>query len=50
MEISLADERALLLKEQLTMDQAEGRAWSQKLDGFGRMAKVTGLLQRPLRV
>ena len=47
MEISLADERALLLKETLTMDQAEGRAWGQKLDGFGRMAKVTGILQRP---
>ena len=47
MEISLADERILLLKEQLTMDQAEGRAWSSKLDAFGRMAKVSGLLQRP---
>lgn len=47
MDISLADERALLLKEQLSMDQAEGRAWSQKLDAFGRMAKMTGILQRP---
>lgn len=47
MDISLADERALLLKEQLSLDQAEGRAWSQKLDAFGRMAKVTGILQRP---
>ncbi len=47
MEISLADERALLLKEQLSLEQAEGRAWSNKLDAFGRMAKVTGLLQKP---
>ncbi len=47
MEISLADERALLLKETLTLDQAEGRAWSQKLDAFGRVAKMTGLIQRP---
>ena len=47
MEISLADERALLLKETLTLEQAEGRAWGQKLDAFGRMAKMTGLLQRP---
>lgn len=47
MEISLADERALLLKEQLTLEQAEGRAWSRKLDAFGRMAKMGGLLQRP---
>jgi hypothetical protein len=39
MEISLADERVLVLKEQLTMDQAEGRAWSKKIDAFGRMVK-----------
>ncbi|GEM_PF-6597821 len=30
MEITLADERAFVLIEQLTMDQAEGRAWSNK--------------------
>ena len=47
MEISLADERALLLKEQLTLEQAEGRAWSNKIDAFGRMAKMGSLLQRP---
>jgi len=47
MEISLADERALLLKEQLTLEQAEGRAWSKKVDAFGRMAKMGSLLQRP---
>ena len=47
MEISLADERALLLKEQLSLEQAEGRAWSKKLDAFGRMAKMGSFLQRP---
>jgi hypothetical protein len=47
MEISLADERALLLKEQLAMDQAEGRAWSKKVDAFGYVAKMGSLLQRP---
>ena len=47
MDITLVDERVLLLKEQLTMDQAEGRAWSNKLDGFGRLAKVGRLWQRP---
>ncbi|MCA9921041.1 MAG: hypothetical protein KC421_01650 [Anaerolineales bacterium] len=47
MEISLADERALLLKEQLTLEQAEGRAWSNKIDAFGRIAKMGSLLQRP---
>jgi len=47
MEITLADERALLLKEQLTMDHAEGRAWSTRLDAFGSLAKVAKFVQRP---
>lgn len=47
MEISLAEERALLLKEQLSLEQAEGRAWGKKMDAFGRVAKISGLLQRP---
>jgi hypothetical protein len=47
MEISVAEERAWLLKEQLTIDHAEGRAWSRKMDAFGKVAKVTSLLQRP---
>ncbi|MFQ5610699.1 MAG: hypothetical protein ACE5H9_01050 [Anaerolineae bacterium] len=47
MEIAVADERAWLLKEQLSMDHAEGRAWSKKVDAFGTMARFTGLLQRP---
>lgn len=47
MEITLADQRALVLEEQLSIDQAEGRAWSSKLDAFGRVVKVTRLVQRP---
>lgn len=47
MDISLADERALLLKEQLSMEQAEGRAWGKKMEAFGRMARVTSFLNKP---
>jgi len=47
MDITLADERIYLLTEQLSLDQAEGRAWSQKVDAFGRMVKVASFLQRP---
>jgi hypothetical protein len=47
MNITLADERVYLLTEQLSLDQAEGRAWSQKVDAFGRMVKVASFLQRP---
>ena len=46
MEFNLADERALLLQEQLSMDQAEGRAWSKKSDAFGRIARVKSLIKR----
>ncbi|WP_420630901.1 hypothetical protein [Candidatus Leptofilum sp.] len=47
MDITLADERAFLLKEQLSLEQAEGRAWEKKVDAFGRMVKVASFLQRP---
>lgn len=47
MEISLADERAFLLKEQLSLEQAEGRAWEKKVDAFGRMVKMASFLQKP---
>ncbi|HNT75260.1 MAG TPA: hypothetical protein PKH77_09595 [Anaerolineae bacterium] len=47
MEIRLADERAFFMEAQLSIDQAEGRAWSRKVDAFGAMAKMGSLLQRP---
>ncbi len=47
MEITLTEQRALILKEQLPLDQAEGRAWTRKMDAFGRMVKMTSLVQRP---
>jgi hypothetical protein len=47
MEVNLADERALLLETQLSMDQAEGRAWSNKISAFGRLVKMTSLFSRP---
>ncbi len=47
MEVTLADERAFVLGAQLSIDQAEGRAWSKKIDAFGTMAKMGSFLQRP---
>jgi hypothetical protein len=47
MEIGLVEERAMILQEQLSMDQAEGRAWGSKLDAFGRLVKMTSLFTRP---
>ncbi|HQE92968.1 MAG TPA: hypothetical protein PLH19_09055 [Anaerolineae bacterium] len=47
MEVNLADERAFILQAQLSVDQAEGRAWGHKVDAFGTVAKMGSLLQRP---
>jgi hypothetical protein len=47
MEITLVQERAMILQEQLSMDQAEGRAWSHKVEAFGRLERVTSLFSRP---
>jgi hypothetical protein len=47
MEVHFAEERAMILQEQISMDQAEGRAWSNKLDAFGRLVKMTRLFTRP---
>jgi len=47
MQVNLVEERAMILQEQLTMDQAEGRAWSNKMSAFGRLERVTSLFSRP---
>jgi hypothetical protein len=44
MEIAVADERAYWIKEILTLEQAQGRAWAKKADAFGTIARF---LQRP---
>jgi len=48
MQITVADERALLLEEQISMEQAEGRAWSKKGDAFGTITKMTRLLKQSM--
>lgn len=47
MEVNLVEERAMILHEQLSMDQAEGRAWSNRMSAFGRLDRVTSLFARP---
>ena len=46
MEISLVEERAFRLQEQLSFEEAEAKAWEKRLDAFGRISKVTSLVQR----
>jgi hypothetical protein len=47
MQVELAEERVFLLKDRFSMELAEGRAWTKRIEAFGTMAKVAGLLARP---
>jgi hypothetical protein len=47
MEWQIADQKASVLTEQLSMDLAEGRAWGMKVDAFGTLTKVTSVFQKP---
>lgn len=47
MDVHLAEERMLVLNDKFTMDHAEGRAATKRVDAFGTMAKVAGFLSKP---
>jgi hypothetical protein len=47
MDVELAEERLLVLKDRFSMDHAEGRASTKRLEAFGTLAKLTGFLSRP---
>lgn len=47
MNVELADERFLILTDRFSMDHAEGRASTKRIDAFGTLAKVTGFLTKP---
>ena len=47
MNVELAEERILVFNDRFTMEHAEGRAWTKRIDAFGAMAMMGGLLSRP---
>ena len=47
MQVELADERVFILKDRFTAEHAEGRAWAKRIEAFGTMAKMAGLLSKP---
>lgn len=47
MDVTLADERVLILPNRYSMEQAEGRAWAKRIDAFGTVARLSGFLNRP---
>jgi hypothetical protein len=47
MQIDVADQRILLLKDQVSSADAKKRAWEKKTDAFDTLSKVTGFFSRP---
>jgi len=47
MNVELADERILILADRFSMEHAEGRAWTKRIDAFGTLAKMSGFLKQP---
>ncbi|MGE0669049.1 MAG: hypothetical protein AB7O49_21055 [Sphingomonadales bacterium] len=47
MDVQLSEERMLVLQDKFSMDHAEGRAATKRVDAFGTMAKVAGFLSKP---
>ncbi|OIP97121.1 hypothetical protein AUK40_03935 [Candidatus Wirthbacteria bacterium CG2_30_54_11] len=47
MQITTAEERVFVFKEQISQEQSEGRAWGRKIDAFGAFTKMASFLQKP---
>ena len=47
MNVELCEERVLVLQDRFTAEEAQGRAWAKRLDAFGTLAKMGGLLSKP---
>ncbi|MFZ2804065.1 MAG: hypothetical protein WA001_02475 [Patescibacteria group bacterium] len=47
MQIEVANQRILLLKDQMTMQEAKDKAWDKKRMAFDALSKVTSLLSKP---
>ncbi|HEY5821824.1 MAG TPA: hypothetical protein VIT20_07600 [Propionibacteriaceae bacterium] len=46
MQVELAEERILLFADRFNFDYAEGRAWAKRVEAFGTVARIGGLLNR----
>lgn len=47
MNVELAEERVLVLRDRFTPGHAQACAWAARLEAFGTLAKLGGLLSRP---
>lgn len=47
MQIEVANQRILLLKDQISAEDAKSKAWQKKLSAFDALSKVTSFLAKP---
>jgi hypothetical protein len=47
MNVELAEERILVLKDRFTLENAEQRSWAKRTDAFGAFAKIGGMIKQP---
>lgn len=47
MKINVATERILVLKDQISPEEAKQMAWDKKVNAFGAISQVTGFFSRP---
>jgi hypothetical protein len=47
MQVELAEERIFRMADRFSLEHAEGRAWSKRIEAFGALARVSGLFSQP---
>lgn len=47
MEVAIAEERILVFSDRVGAEVAEAKAWAKRVDAFGTLARMSGLLARP---
>ena len=47
MEVAIAEERILVFADRVGAEVAEAKAWAKRIEAFGTLARMSGLLARP---
>jgi hypothetical protein len=47
MEVEIAEERILVLSDRIGAEVAQSKAWARRVEAFGALARMSGLLARP---
>ena len=47
MQVEFAEERVFRIRSRISQEEAEGRAWAKRVEAFGALARIGGLLGKP---